>query len=183
MKREAFSDSDMKTIVNRIDFCTGLISKLGDIIQTNIGRMRSELLSTSNQFFKDMTNKPDVYDHLEYIQDNSYSMTIIKKDGTSVPQGSTGEWKIVMMSFLMALSKCSGRSTPIVMDNPTTDLDSIHSKGVERSLKSLSSQVLFLVQTADNTDLFIDTVKDITAKRFKTIHDSQDNGMIEEVSD
>lgn len=182
MKRETFGDSRMQPIVNRIGFCNGLIQKLDETISISIARMRGEILKVSNEFFKDMTNKPEIYDHLEYIKDESYLMTIVKKDGKTVPQGSTGELQIVTMSFLMALSKCSGRTTPIVMDTPTTNLDLIHSQGIERSLKSIPNQVLFLAQPAESTDHFVDGVKDIIAKKFETVHDANDNAIIQEVS-
>ena len=182
MKSETFGDSRMQPIVNRIGFCNGLIQKLDETIYISIARMRGEILKVSNEFFKDMTNKPEIYDHLEYIKDESYLMTIVKKDGKTVPQGSTGELQIVTMSFLMALSKCSGRTTPIVMDTPTTNLDLIHSQGIERSLKSIPNQVLFLAQPAESTDHFVDGVKDIIAKKFETVHDANDNAIIQEVS-
>lgn len=181
MQRESFGDSKIQPVINRIGFCDGLIKKLDEIISISISRMRDEILKVANDFFKNMTNKPEIYDHLEYIKDDSYLMTIIKKDGTSVPQGSTGELQVVTMSFLLALSKCSGRTTPIVMDTPTTNLDLIHSRGIERSLKSIPNQVLFLAQPAESTDQFVEGVRDIIAKKFETVHDAKDNAIIQEV--
>ncbi len=182
MKREPFGDSSIQSMINRIGFCNGLIEKLDRTMSASISRMREEILKVSNDFFKDMTNKPEIYDHLQYIRDDSYLMTIVKKDGKTVPQGSTGELQIVTMSFLMALSKCSGRTTPIVMDTPTTNLDLIHSKGIERSLKSIHNQVLFLAQPAESTENFIEGVRDIIAKKYETVHDEYDNATIEEVT-
>lgn len=180
MQKDAFGDAQIQPILNRIGFCEKMIGILEETITLGIIRMRDEILEISNKFFKDMTNKPDIYDHLEYIDDNSYLMTIIKKDGNSVPQGSTGELQIVTMSFLLALAKCSGKTTPIVMDTPTTNLDLIHSQGIERSLKAIPNQVLFLAQPAESTEHFIDGVKDIIAKKFITVHDANDNAIIEE---
>ena len=182
MMREPFGDSSIQAMVKRIGFCDGLIKKLEMTMSSSISRMRDDILKISNDFFKDMTNKPEIYDHLQYTGDDSYLMTIVKKDGKTVPQGSTGELQIVTMSFLMALSKCSGKTTPIVMDTPTTNLDLIHSKGIERSLKSIHNQVLFLAQPAESTENFIDGVKDIIAKKFETVHDEYDNATIEEVA-
>ncbi len=182
MMREPFGDDRIQSMVRRIGFCDGLIEKLDKTVSASISRMREEILKVSNDFFKDMTNKPEIYDRLQYINDDSYLMTIVKKDGRTVPQGSTGELQIVTMSFLMALSKCSGRTTPIVMDTPTTNLDLIHSKGIERSLKSIHNQVLFLAQPAESTENFIEGVKDIIAKKYETEHDEYDNATIKEVA-
>ena len=181
MKRDVFGDDSMRPIIARVEFCDSIIKKLDGVISSSIARMRGEVLRISNKFFKDMTNKPDVYDHLEYISDESYLMTIIKKDGRPVHRGSTGEVQIVAMSFLMALSKCSGRTTPIVMDTPMTNLDLIHSQGIERSLKSMPNQILFLAQPAESTSHFVDGIKSITAKTFMTVHDENDSGIIKEV--
>ncbi len=180
MQREGFSDSEIKVMVNRISFCDKMIRVLDDVIKSNIAKMREQILEESNKFFKDMTNKPQIYDHLEYVQDSSYLMVIVKKDGTKVPLGSTGELQIVTMSFLMALSKCSGKTTPIVMDTPSTNLDVIHSQGVQRSLKTIPSQIIFLAQPAESTDKFIEDLKDITAKIFEVEFDEHGNGNIKE---
>ncbi len=181
MKGSTYGDEEMSATINRIEFCNGLVSKLDSVVTNSIRRMRDSILRISNEFFKDITNKAEVYDHLEYVADDSYLMRIVKKDGTYVQHGSTGELQIVTMSFLMALSKCSGRSTPIVMDTPTTNLDVIHSQGIERSLKKIPNQVLFLAQPAESTDQFVEGVRDIIAKMYTTKHDDMDNAVIEEV--
>lgn len=174
-------DEKLQDLTKRIGFCESLIAKITSVIDQSVCRMRGKILEVSNNFFLDMTNKADVYDHLEYVNDKSYQMHIVKKDGDIVSAGSTGEVQIIAMSFLLALSQCSGKSTPIVMDTPTTNLDDVHSQGIERSLKSIPNQVLYLAQPAESTEQFIESVKPITAKIFFTKHDEHDNGIIVEV--
>lgn len=181
METKSGINEELSSLIKQSELSKKLIEKIESITITCINEIRNDILLESNAFFKDMTNKSDLYDRLEYVDDASYSMKIIDKHEKDVENISTGELQIVAMSFLLALSRCSGKTTPIVMDTPTTNLDDMHSEGVERSLAKLPNQIIFLAQPNEASDKFIEGIKRITARRYTTEFESRESAIVKEV--
>lgn len=142
--------SDMqKKVANRIDFAKSLLIRIDSLISTIKRQKRSAILDRANYVFMKITNKPDVYSGLQYDDNESFSMHIVRNDGQKVIHPSSGEKHVLAISFLISLSLNTERLNPMMMDTPLSRLDVEHKKNIGMMLSSLDNQVLFLAQPGE----------------------------------
>lgn len=182
IRNDSTIDTKISRLTKEIERCTSIEKTLEKVIESSISDKRSEILERSSKIFIGMTNKPDIYDHLVYESEDSYSMQIIKKDGRVAPNISTGEKQIVAMSFLLALSQTSGKHTPILMDTPITNLDDIHSKGISNILGKMNNQILLLLQPMERGEELMNNLRTIMAKEYEVEMVDCGSGIIREVT-
>jgi DNA sulfur modification protein DndD len=115
-------------------------------LETSTNSKRNLILEKSNKLFMEITNKPEEYGGIDFESDDSYAFVIKAKDGNIVTNPSKGEKQILAMSFLLGLSRYTGKNSVILMDTPVASLDDVHSGGIGRALANLDNQVIFLAQ-------------------------------------
>lgn len=150
--RETALDESQKRLSNRVKYAKSLVSKLDEIIEGMKRKKRQDILEKADNVFMDITNKPEAYSHLAYDDQNSFSMHIVRKDGSTVIHPSSGEKHVIAISFLISLSLNTERLTPMMMDTPLSRLDTHHKENIARTLAKLDNQVLFLAQPGELDD-------------------------------
>lgn len=130
----------------RIIYVSNLVGLLEEALDTSTKSKRDLILNKSNKLFMEITNKPEEYGGIDFESDDSYAFVIKTKDGKIVTNPSKGEKQILAMSFLLGLSRYTGKNSVILMDTPVASLDDVHSEGIGRALANLDNQVIFLAQ-------------------------------------
>jgi DNA sulfur modification protein DndD len=105
-------------------------------------RLRTKVQDDATAIFRQLTTEAD-YDRLS-INEN-YGLTIVHRDGQSIPVRSAGAEHIVALSLMGALQRNAPLRGPIIMDSPFGRLDEGHTTRVVRTLPSMADQVLLLV--------------------------------------
>ncbi len=140
---------NQKALSERMARLDRLISSLDEVITKVSMDRRDDILRSANNVFRSITNKPDVYSGLDYDENNSFSMHIVRNDGKRSVLPSSGENHVLAISFLISLSLNTERLTPMMMDTPLSRLDDTHKPNIGRTLASLDNQVIFLAQPGE----------------------------------
>jgi len=108
-----------------------------------VSRVREIVLEKTNDNFRTLCWKKD-FDQINILDD--YELEVLDRKGLNIFGSlSTGERKILGLSFLGALSTISGFNVPIFIDNPFGMLDKQVQKNVAERLKNyLPGKQLFL---------------------------------------
>lgn len=132
-----------------------LVEDLYNLFSESIDIFRNQLTlnieNDATDFFRQITNRPDQYDKLE-INEN-FGLQIRHKDGSLVPNRSSGEEQIVAFSLINALHKNAPIDGPIFMDSTFQRIDRGHQSKSAKSLLGFNTQIVLL--------LYKDEIKDI----------------------
>ena len=132
-----------------------LVEDLYNLFSESIDIFRNQLTlnieNDATDFFRQITNRPDQYDKLE-INENC-GLQIRHKDGSLVPNRSSGEEQIVAFSLINALHKNAPIDGPIFMDSTFQRIDRGHQSKSAKSLLGFNTQIVLL--------LYKDEIKDI----------------------
>jgi len=142
----AHDDRIMAQTSERIVYVSNLVNILEEALETSTKSKRDLILEKSNKLFMEITNKPEEYGGIDFESMDSYAFVIRTKDGKIVTNPSKGEKQILAMSFLLGLSRYTGKNSVILMDTPVASLDDVHSEGIGKALSNLDNQVIFLAQ-------------------------------------
>ena len=134
-----------------------------------------------NNVFMDITNKPDIYKGLEYDDNVSFAMHIVRRDGSAVLNPSSGEKHVLAISFLISLSLNTERLNPMMMDTPLSRLDVVHKKNIGTALSHLGNQVIFLAQPGEMDPETLRCFIPSVAKMFEAAPDEDNGACIMEV--
>lgn len=105
-------------------------------------QLRKRVEADATKHFRSLTTEPD-YAGLQI--NDSYGLTIVHKDGTTVPVRSAGAEHVVALCLMGALQNNAPLSGPIVIDSPFGRLDREHTKNIVRALPDIAKQVILLV--------------------------------------
>ncbi|UZQ50934.1 AAA family ATPase [Clostridium kluyveri] len=151
-----FANADKKaTIVERKLRLADKISKIcNEYLEKLTLYKKQEVQDNAAKIFRELTNKPNRYKGL--IITGNYSFKIQLMDGTTqeiledAPKNpSTGQRKIIGLSYIAAINKSSNSVAPIIIDNPLGLFSEEHRKKVVNYLPRFGKQVIFMVTRAD----------------------------------
>jgi DNA sulfur modification protein DndD len=141
-----FADADLDTERARKDLCDQLRALFAAAVDAYRERLRANVEKDATALFLKLTSEPD-YKGLSINE--SYGLTIVHKDGSTIPVRSAGAEHIVALSLMGALQRNAPLRGPIVMDSPFGRLDDAHTKKVVQSLPNMADQVLLLVYESE----------------------------------
>lgn len=121
---------------------TDLYDLMGQSVDVYRDRLRNKVEANASAHFRDLTTEPD-YSGLRI--NDSYGLSILHKDGSTVPLRSAGAEHVVALSLVAALQNNAPLRGPIIIDSPFVRLDAQHKSKILKSLPGLASQVLMLV--------------------------------------
>lgn len=130
----------------RRETCEGLLSLFDHAVGEYRDQLRKKVQADATTLFVRLTTEAD-YEKLS-INEN-YGLTIVHKDGSTIPVRSAGAEHIVALSLMGALQRNAPLRGPIIMDSPFGRLDQGHTTRVVRTLPSMADQVLLLVYEAE----------------------------------
>lgn len=105
-------------------------------------QLRKRVEADASAFFLKMTTEPD-YAGLRI--NDSYGLTILHRDGETIPVRSAGAEHVVALSLVAALQNNAPLRGPIFIDSPFGRLDAGHRKRIVATLPDMADQVVLLV--------------------------------------
>jgi DNA sulfur modification protein DndD len=105
-------------------------------------QLRKRVEADASVFFTKMTTEPD-YAGLRI--NDSYGLTIVHRDGSTVPVRSAGAEHVVALSLVAALQNNAPLRGPIFIDSPFGRLDGGHRGRIVATLPDMADQVVLLV--------------------------------------
>lgn len=141
-----FADADLKTERTRKDLCEKLKSLFAGAVDAYRERLRGKVEKDATALFLKLTSEPE-YKGLSI--NDSYGLTIVHQDGSTIPVRSAGAEHIVALSLMGALQRNAPLRGPIVMDSPFGRLDDAHTNKVIQALPSMAEQVMLLVYESE----------------------------------
>ena len=109
-------------------------------------RLRSKVEQAASRAFLALTTEK-TYRGLKI--NKSYGLTIIDREGRSVPVRSAGAEQIVALSLVDGLNRVGRKAGPIIMDTPLGRLDPTHRINVLRYVPTMAEQVVLLVHEGE----------------------------------
>lgn len=118
---------------------------------------KDEVEQKASDIFLHLTNKSNKYRGLIITDD--YTLKLELSDGTlyEIVQGrtlnpSTGQSKIISLSYIAGINQSSNSIAPVVIDNPVGLFSKEHRMRVMQYLPMFGKQVIFMVTKADLSD-------------------------------
>ena len=105
-------------------------------------QLRQRVEADSSRYFRMLTTEPD-YAGLRI--NDSYGLTIMHEDGSTIPVRSAGAEHMVALSLVAALQNNAQLRGPIVIDSPFGRLDGGHRARIVDVLPRMADQVVLLV--------------------------------------
>lgn len=125
---------------------------------------RESVQEKASNLFRQMTNKPEVYEGLSIHDD--YQLRIETTEGTfTIPDQdpSRGARQIIAYSFIAGLAQFSSRDAPILIDTPIARLDRGHKNNLLGNLPNFVDQVIVFYQPDELRERDIDVLRDADA--------------------
>jgi DNA sulfur modification protein DndD len=141
-----FADADLESERQRKELCEKLRSLFSEAVDAYRERLRGKVEKDATALFVKLTSEPE-YKALSI--NDSYGLTIVHEDGSSIPVRSAGAEHIVALSLMGALQRNAPLRGPIVMDSPFGRLDDTHTTKVVEALPSMADQVMLLVYESE----------------------------------
>jgi DNA sulfur modification protein DndD len=141
-----FADSDLEKERMRKELCERLKALFSAAVASYRERLRGKVEADATALFIKLTSEPE-YTALSI--NDSYGLTIVHQDGSSIPVRSSGAEHIVALSLMGALQRNAPLRGPIIMDSPFGRLDDVHTNKVVQALPSMADQVMLLVYESE----------------------------------
>jgi DNA sulfur modification protein DndD len=141
-----FADADLASERERKELCEKLKAIFSEAVDAYRERLRGKVEKDATALFTQLTSEPE-YRGLSINE--SYGLTIVHQDGSTIPVRSAGAEHIVALSLMGALQRNAPLRGPIVMDSPFGRLDETHTTKVVQSLPNMARQVMLLVYESE----------------------------------
>ena len=141
-----FKDTDLDSARIRKDLCANLKALFSAGVDAYRDRLREKVEKDATDLFLKLTSESE-YKALSI--NDSYGLTIVHQDGSSIPVRSAGAEHIVALSLMGALQRNAPLRGPIIMDSPFGRLDRVHTTKVIEALPSMADEVMLVVYESE----------------------------------
>lgn len=123
---------------------------LDELAEALLADRLSALERGATRMLRQTTNKPDLYDRVNFARD-TLRYALLDPDGQPVPPGrSTGERTVLALALVFGLQRASGLRFPLFIEAPLKPLDPRHQDSVVRELLKLdTAQSVLLVKPGE----------------------------------
>lgn len=122
------STAELRDSVDRTIKYSNMALSIIEKYQIELQRRKTDLLAeTITSCYKKLANKKNLIQRIE-MDSETLNMIYISEEGKEVPKDclSAGEQQLMVISILWALSICSKKKLPVIIDTPLSRLDSLH---------------------------------------------------------
>lgn len=178
----ATKSSKSKSLAEKLERVVALNGKLSRMIDEISNDVLRKLNENTQKYFKDI-----FWDNYQYMNykikiDNDFNVTLVSPEGNDMlGLASTGETKVLALSFMSALSAYYGFDFPLIIDAPFTALDPDVVMKVLATLKELSASSQILILTTRHDTNIMQELKKMSSDNFVLEKDSKDNTIIKRV--
>jgi DNA sulfur modification protein DndD len=158
-----------------------LATKVQAVLKDYSSRLQAAKLSEFRQVFLECFNqllRKDDYILDVEVDPDDFSITLYTKHNTPIPRDklSEGEKQIFAVSLLWALTICSGRPLPFIIDTPLGRLDSDHRERIVNEFfpKASHQMVILSTDTEIDREYFQDLIPYVS-KAYCLEFDEEDN--------
>lgn len=141
-KLDKLGGVQLEAIRSRRDLAGRLHALFSEAVDAYRDQLRVRVEADASKFFLSMTTEPD-YAGLRI--NDSYGLTILHKDGETIPLRSAGAEHVVSLSLVAALQNNAPLRGPIFIDSPFGRLDGNHRERIVAALPGMADQVSLLV--------------------------------------
>lgn len=160
----SYSNEEGTILQNTLDLTGNLIELFSEYKAKLLEAKRCEVEQNATAVFRSITNAPKKYKGIKITKDYSLQLELCNGQIYQIEQGralnpSTGQSKVISLSYISGLNKSSEFAAPIIIDNPLGLFSEEHRKAIAEYLPKLGKQIIFMVSTGDLTDTYRDILK------------------------
>lgn len=118
----------------------------------------------ATEVFLQITNAPQKYKGIKIASDYSLLLELTNGETYQIEPGrtlnpSTGQSKVISLSYIAGLNRSSDFAAPVIIDNPLGLFSDEHRAAITRFLPHMGKQVIFMVSTGDLTEKYQNELK------------------------
>ena len=118
----------------------------------------------ATEVFLQITNAPQKYKGIKIASDYSLLLELTNGETYQIEPGrtlnpSTGQSKVISLSYIAGLNRSSDFAAPVIIDNPLGLFSDEHRAAITRFLPHMGKQVIFMVSTGDLTEKYHNELK------------------------
>jgi DNA sulfur modification protein DndD len=175
----ATKSSKSKSLAEKFQRVIAINEKMSKLIEEISNDILSKLNSNTQRYFKDIFWSNYQYINYNIKIDNSFNVRLMSPEGNDMlGLASTGETKVLALSFMSALSAYYGFDFPLIVDAPFTALDPDIALKVLKTLKELSNSSQILMFTTRQDTNVMQELNKISTNTFILEKDAKDNTTI-----
>ena len=171
-----------KLISQKREYCRDLKEKIKLLLESGISSLSEELKKNTVNYFKEIFWDNYKYINYEIKINKEFEIEVISPKGNNMlPFLSTGEKKVLGLSFMAALSDFYGFDFPIVIDAPFTALQKEVILKMLVTLIKLSKRKQITIFTIPHEKDIMEELSTSSCTIYKLNKDKEDNTIIEEI--
>lgn len=175
----SFSDEEGSFCQNKLNVTTNLITLFSQYREQLLEEKRKDVQNNATAVFRAITNAPQKYKGI--IIDENYNLLLELTDGETyriepgrVLNPSTGQSKVISLSYISGLNQSSDFAAPIIIDNPLGLFSDEHRTAIANYLPRFGKQVIFMVSTGDLSDKYRDILRPFIKSEYYLENTSDD---------
>ncbi|SDK99825.1 AAA family ATPase [Halanaerobium congolense] len=154
LSKYSSTDSKFTNAEDKLNLASNVKNIFSEYLEKLTKSKKEEVEDRSTEIFLNLTNKKRKYKGL--ILSDDYELKVELNDGTTyeIEPGkplnpSTGQSKIISLSYIAGINQSSNSQAPIVIDNPLGLFSDEHRERVTEYIPKFGEQVIFMVTEAD----------------------------------
>lgn len=142
--------------------------------QVELQKRKTDILAgTITTCYKKLSNKKNLIHRIE-MEPNTLNIKYLSEEGKEVTQDSlsAGEQQLMVISILWALSICSKKKLPVIIDTPLSRLDSLHRTAlINTYFPNAGEQTIILSTDSEIDSTYYDLMKENVGDEFTLKYD------------
>lgn len=131
----------------------------------------------ATEVFREITNAPQKYKGIKIDTDYSLLLELTNGETYQIEPGrtlnpSTGQSKVISLSYIAGLNKSSNYAAPVIIDNPLGLFSDEHRTAITKYLPRFSKQVIFMVSTGDLTEKYSEILSPYVKTKYYLTNES-----------
>ena len=144
---------------------TSVLEKIFSVYRNRLlEEKRAFVEKYATEVFLQITNAPQKYKGIKIAKDYSLLLELTNGETYQIEPGrtlnpSTGQSKVISLSYIAGLNRSSNFAAPVIIDNPLGLFSDEHRAAITRFLPHMGKQVIFMVSTGDLTEKYQSELK------------------------
>lgn len=154
LSKYSSTDDKFSKAEDKLNLTSNIKNVFSEYLEKLTKSKKEEVENRSTEIFLNLTNKKRKYKGL--VLSDDYELKVELNDGTTyeIEPGkplnpSTGQSKIISLSYIAGINQSSNSQAPIVIDNPLGLFSDEHRERVTEYIHKFGEQVIFMVTEAD----------------------------------
>lgn len=155
------TDKEGKLCQQKLEITVQLEKVFSTYKEQLLEQKRCTVEEYATEVFREITNAPQKYRGIKIDSDYSLLLELTNGETYQIEPGrtlnpSTGQSKVISLSYIAGLNRSSNYAAPVIIDNPLGLFSDEHRTAITKYLPHFSKQVIFMVSTGDLTEKYRD---------------------------